>query len=317
MRPRQFFGKVASFGRLVAAGQPKKAIRIAYLEMMRALFALLPHRGVDIVSEDWDVLIVLDACRYDSYVTENDFEGDLHQRTSKASSTSEWLQANFAGRYEDIVYVSANPRISDVEIDGFRGTDHFHEVVNVWQSDWDAEVNTVRPTAVTNAAIRARRQYPDKRIIVHYIQPHAPWIGETALSDRKTSLSDVTPRKWIEAGKTWGTMLNEGESTDVVKQAYRDNLRLVLDEVERLVRNIRGRIVVTSDHGECFGEKFIIEHPSGIYFSELVKVPWHVLEKSSLSNEDRAETGVVPESGECSERDLIRRSIEKLPKEEL
>lgn len=269
---------IRSFLRLVVSGQPRQAILAGYVEILRRLYALLPHDGITIVDEKWDHLVVLDACRYDYYERLTTFEGTPEKRTSSASSTSEWLKTNFTEYYDDIVYVSANPRISDEEVDGFRGTDHFHDVINVWRTDWDEDLNTVEPDDVTDAAIEAREQYPDKRLVVHYIQPHAPWIGETKLQDRETTIADPTPTEWIETGKTWGTMLNEGIPEDQVRQAYADNVELVVQAVERLLAALEGRVVVTSDHGECFGEKFLIEHPPGIYVDELVEVPWHVID---------------------------------------
>lgn len=304
---RALLGKAQSFGKMVAEGKGKQAVLGAYVETLRTAFALLPHDGVDIPAQEWDILIVLDACRYDYYKRLTPLDGQLEKRTSNGSSTTEWLSANFTGHYDDIIYVSANPRISDVDVDGFRGEDHFETVVNVWRSDWNPELNTVEPDAVTDAAIRARRNHPDKRLIVHYIQPHAPWIGETELSDRETNIDDPTPDDWIGTGKTWGTMLNEGKSIDVVRQAYEDNLRLVLKEVERLVESIYGEVVVTSDHGESFGEKWIIEHPPGIYIDELVDVPWHAIDVGTISDNN-------PQSGrDKSESTAIRRRVKNLP----
>lgn len=300
MDASETFQKIKSFTRLVLRGRPSKALVGAYVEVLRTIFDLLPHDGVTVTDEDWDVLVVLDACRYDTYDRVVEFDGDLDSRTSQGSNTTEWLKANFEGSYDDIVYVSANPRVSHTEVDGFRGADHFHRIIDVWETDWDAEVNTVRPQRVTEAAIEAHRRYPDKRLIVHYIQPHAPWIGDTIVSDRETSIEEVSPDKWINAGKTWGTMLNEGKDTKTIKTAYEDNLRLVLESVGELLKAVSGRVVVTSDHGECFGEKFIIEHPPGIYIRELVEVPWHVVKEES--------SGRDPNEHD-SERERIRRSL--------
>lgn len=307
-----FTSKTRSFFKLVRKGKPRKAVLATYVELVRKFYDVRPTRGIRVVDEEWDVLVVLDACRYDYFEELHDFEGTLQKRRSRGSSTSEWLEENFTDYYDDIVYVSANPRISDTEVDGFRGTDHFHEVRNVWKSNWDPDLNTVKPADVTDAAIRLRAEYPDKRLVVHYIQPHAPWIGETRLSDRDTTIEDPTPSEWIETGKTWGTMLNEGKPEATVRQAYEDNLGLVLEEVKRLVDSLGGRIVVTSDHGECFGEKFFIEHPRGIHVDELVAVPWHVIEKPKRNAESAGEA-----SAASSERAAIRNAVKQLPKGKL
>lgn len=310
-----FTSKVQSFFKLIRQGKHKKAVLAAYVELTRKYYDAKPNRGTYIVNEEWDTLIVLDACRYDYFAKLHDFEGTLQKRESRGSSTSEWLEENFTDYYEDIVYVSANPRISDTEVDGFRGTDHFYEVENVWKSDWDQELNTVKPKDVTDRAIELQKTYPDKRLLVHYIQPHAPWIGKTRLSDRNTTIEDPTPSEWIETGKTWGTMLNEGKSKDTVREAYEDNLELVLEEVERLVDKLSGRIVVTSDHGECFGEKFFIEHPHGIHIDELTTVPWQVIEKPE--REEDIDLSDEKDTEALSERAAIQNAVDQLPKEKL
>jgi len=49
-------------------------------------------RMVDVIEEDRDFLIVLDACRYNysSEIYEGFFTGKLKKRTSSGCSTAEW-----------------------------------------------------------------------------------------------------------------------------------------------------------------------------------------------------------------------------------
>jgi hypothetical protein len=69
-----------------------------------------------------------------------------------------------------------------------------------------------------------------------------------------------------------------------VRRAYRANLEAALPAVGRLLDGLDGRVVVTSDHGNCVGERAwpvpIREwgHPEGIYVRPLVAVPWLVVE---------------------------------------
>jgi len=274
-----------SLTRLIKYGEYKKIPRAIIYGIWHQVFKIVSHTGVRVVEEDWDYLIVLDACRYDVFKEVNTIPGRLERKISLGSCTTEWLIKNFPGYYEDIVYVSANPRISHVEIDGFRGTDHFYKVIHVWDFGWDEELGTVPPDIVTDTALEVVEKYPDKRIIIHYMQPHAPWIGETRLTAKDLGISFKSAIEWFRnSGKIspWGLF---GKAVDVVgldfiRKAYRDNLKLVLKEVKRLVDKLEGKIVITSDHGECFGEKFIIEHPGGIYIRELVEVPWLVIEKN-------------------------------------
>jgi hypothetical protein len=54
--------------------------------------------GINVLEEDWDNLVILDACRYDLFKQVNDISGDLQKRQSQASMTAEFLNRNFAGK---------------------------------------------------------------------------------------------------------------------------------------------------------------------------------------------------------------------------
>lgn len=72
--------------------------------------------GVDVFDADWDILVILDACRYDLFEAVSDLPGDLERRESKAGNTVGFLRANVAGRdLRDTVYVSANPQFRKLE----------------------------------------------------------------------------------------------------------------------------------------------------------------------------------------------------------
>lgn len=135
------------------------------------------YKGV--MDLDWDVLIVLDACRYDyfSKVYSEYFEGDLEEMYSKGTTTYEWLVNSFPGIYKDTVYVSSNPHICGKQcVWGFCAGEKFHHVVDVWDRYWNEELGTVLPMDVTIEALKAFYRYPGKRLIIHYLQPHAPYL---------------------------------------------------------------------------------------------------------------------------------------------
>nr|WP_239638886.1 MULTISPECIES: hypothetical protein [Halorubrum] len=70
-------------------------------------------------------------------------------------------------------------------------------------------------------------------------------------------------------------LLRRGEvSVERVRTAYEANLRYVLDEVESLAASVDGRIAVTADHGNCFGEWGLYGHPMHTPVSALLAVPW-------------------------------------------
>lgn len=239
--------------------------------------------GVDILSADWDSLIILDACRFDTFEdVASDLPGELTKVESKASATTQFLRANFSGEtLHDTVYVTANPQLYRVE-NGIYDADPinvaFHEQIDVWQDNWHEEHRTVMPEVVTEAALAAAERYPNKRLIVHYMQPHAPYVGDTGVEELPTEYLNF-----------W-TSFKRGEfdvSTETAKRAYRENLELVLPSVSELLSEYDGKTVVTADHGELLGERdFPIPirqfgHPPYTNIPSLVEVPWLVHESGS------------------------------------
>ena len=133
-----------------------------------------------VMDEEWDHLIVLDGCRYDYFsMLHGDYiDGKLEKAISVGSNTMEWRDNSFPDRYGDVVYVSANPYInSRVEVRGFNGSQHFLDVIDVWDWGWNPTLGTVHPDAVNRAAREALMKYPGERLIIHYLQPHCPYIG--------------------------------------------------------------------------------------------------------------------------------------------
>jgi hypothetical protein len=134
---------------------------------------------IDIINERWDYLIILDACRYDYFdrLYRDYFDGDLTKKISTGSCTNEWRDKSFPDYYDDIVYISANPQISaNLPVYGYLAKEHFHKVYEIWKTGWDSQSGTVLPETLTNVAIDIIRKTPGKRFIIHYIQPHAPYL---------------------------------------------------------------------------------------------------------------------------------------------
>jgi hypothetical protein len=270
----------------------------------------------NLMAETWDYLIILDACRYDYFqkVYGNYLRGTLRKARSPASATSEWLKKTFTRRYNDVIYVSANPYINSrgVDVVGFDARDHFHKIVDVWDFGWDETVGTVPPEEVNEAAITATLTHPDKRLIIHYLQPHAPYISianhapESVLSPDKLRsgvfllrnpviryfwkilsgesrfLKDALINRVVwKIGRLFGPLpsLPMDDALRLVGQkgllrAYESNVRLVLKHVAKLMDRLQGKIVVTSDHGELLGEKNEYYHRPQHYISHLIDVPY-------------------------------------------
>lgn len=130
--------------------------------------------GISIFSEDWDNLIILDACRFDSFKECISIEGKLESRLSRGSKTKEWIRGNFQNekRY-DTVYISDNPWYGRLFED--LGSDLYQYQIGLRDAFGGA---VTHPETMTDLAIEEVDKHPNKRIIVHYLQPHDPWFDE-------------------------------------------------------------------------------------------------------------------------------------------
>jgi hypothetical protein len=236
------------------------------------------ERGVDVFAEDWDTLVVLDAFRYDVFeekYRDHGLPGRLESRISRGAATREFLRANVAGReLHDTVYVTASPHYYKNQEEE-RG--EFHDVVHVWKEEGVDEARSQPPDVMTEYALRAAEEYPNKRLLLHYVQPHCPFLGETG----RENFDDIRWVNHVGFGETTG----EDVSHESVRTAYRENADVVLPYARELLETLDGKTVVTADHGQMLGERQRpiplkdYGHPEGIYIDTLVEVPWLVHER--------------------------------------
>lgn len=281
---------------------------------------------VSVMEENWDYLIILDACRYDyfSKLYRGYLRGDLKKHVSLGSSTIEWCKKSFQKRYNDVVYISANPYInSKVEVKGFNAKDHFYRVIDVWSWGWNEDSGTVHPNEVNKAVRTFKNDYPDKRFIIHYLQPHAPYLSHrlgtpgfprpqvnrgrvlTNIQGSRSPtfveriflkvLASLAKRAGFFGGNPkWKIreLLNLPPASPMdalrrkvgnsgLRQAYTENLKVVLEHVARLIEDLSGVIIITADHGERLGEKGNYGHAIGLSDPLLVEVPWFTIKKAT------------------------------------
>ncbi|ELY79681.1 hypothetical protein C487_06013 [Natrinema pallidum DSM 3751] len=264
-------------------------------------------KGIDIFEEDWDNLIILDACRYDIFEKIADLPGSLDYRISRGSATYEFIPANFNGReLNDTVYVTTNSWYTTTR-DGLNS--NVFKLIDLQYGLNDASAldpyfETVKPEFVTEKAQEANEKYPNKRLIVHYLQPHHPFIGSFGrekFRHKSSSLGEV-----LKQTEDW--------TREDVLRAYKENMDIVLEEVKELLSDLQGKTVITADHGEMIGERHMIlplrdyGHPSGIYYPSLVKVPWNVYQ-----NNKRKEIQADPsERDEYVDQEKIEKQLAKL-----
>lgn len=258
--------------------------------------------GIHVLDESWDNLIILDACRYDAFgemVHESALRGKLECRTSIATDTGEFMIKNFfQRRCDDVVYISANP-FADKFL-----KERVHKLISVWRTDWSREDDTVLPGVMCERTLEVARQYPSKRIVAHFIQPHYPYIGHEELNVSKF----YSARPVAEQPKGGGykddsffsisaklVYARAMKDRDTHWRAYMDNLRAALLHVQKLVKVLPGKTVISADHGEAFGEKISRLLPIRVYghmecmrIKALTRVPWFVIDP-----EEKIETSVA------------------------
>ncbi|MDL0138354.1 hypothetical protein PNP85_02370 [Halobacterium salinarum] len=261
-----------------------------------------------ILDAEWDMLVVLDACRADVFADvggggEYDFDSG-GTATSPASTSTEWLTAVLGSASDDaladVSYVTGNP-YSSRTID----TSRLGGYEAVWEYGWDDAQGTIPPGPVTDAAIRAGRTHDTDRLIVHYMQPHFPTVfdddsGGVALDD------------WGDQPMSVWEQLRFGRRS--VADAWRDyerNLEAVLEDVAVLRSNVDAdRTVLTADHGNAFGEHAIYGHPGGVDVPALREVPW--CETTASDERTREPSGGRGGSVEATDASVVDDRLEQL-----
>jgi len=214
---------------------------------------------------EWDILLLMDACRYDSFKRVMEEYGFPYKITyrfedyiSLGSGTMEYVKNNFVGRkFNDIIYITANP------IPSILCKNNFYEIIPLWKFCWDKRYDTVPPDITIKYSIPFIEKYRDKRIIIHFLQPHFPTknyhglFWRLILKDREKAIEYYYENlKWI-----WFELIG---FIDYLKVHFKDK-----------------KIVVSSDHGQGFGERYglfkIYSHPNYVHVPILLKVPWLII----------------------------------------
>lgn len=247
--------------------------RAIFHELNAQYIRRIGNPGHSIYERDWDVLVVLDACRVDlirEIADEYEFLEEIETFYSNASKSSTWMERNFGGEYANetanTAYVTGNP-FSRM----FSGSE-FAYFDDAWRYAWDDDLHTIPARPLTDSAIDVwRNESGVDRMIVHYMQPHVPFVSEPELGSYNgpEDFGDGFNDLWDQAGYTL--------PADQVWDAYRDNLRYVLDDVRLFLRNVDAeRVVITADHANAFGELGFWGHPPDMLLPSIRRVPWVV-----------------------------------------
>ena len=255
-----------------------------------------------IYDRDWDVLILLDACRVDSLQAVAPEYPWLPESVpsiwSVGGMSSEWMENTFTDAYAEEIantaYVTANPYSHE-----FINKQQFALVDEVWRDEWDHDSGTVLAETMTERAIATARTHDPRRLIVHYMQPHFPSIPDPLESP--IPLDDFGD----EELNIWDDVRFGRVDIDRVRQSYLENLRYVLAAVDDLRQNIDAeRAVISADHGECFGEWGFYGHMRNKPIPAVRRVPWVEIETTD-SGDINPTTGAV--GSRTSEDDVEQR----------
>lgn len=262
--------------------EPRKAswyMGKRFNEMYRSLHGLTqPSEGYNtdgfcIFEEDWDNLIILDACRYDYFKKHITLPGELESRISRGSMTREWARGNFQGenRY-DTIYVTSQGwplKVRELIDKNYRELFHYERVQDNYRAKGHLRDYCEN---LSSRALELQDKFPHKRLVMHYIIPHEPYVKKTG----DIVLSFENKSRW--QGKV------EGVGHDEYTQAYDSSVQFILEHITPLVQNLEGKTVISADHGELLHERmFPIPirrhgHPVGLYVEELLKVPWYIVD---------------------------------------
>lgn len=282
-----------------------------YVGGAMSIFSRYPI-GKNVLGFDWDVLIILDTCRVDALLQvkdEYEFISEVNSILSIGSTSSEWIAQTFNNKFSntisDTAYISANAWAEWVIEDRvfpeadkgapFSCTnwdvatkEQFAELDHIWKNKltFRGFEFPPKPELVADRAINQIRENDYGRTIVHFSQPHAPYIKSALDQDRSLKQYEMEPFNYLRQG---------GDRHDVWG-AYLDNLRWVLDSVETVLKNTSAeKVAISSDHGEAFGRYGVYGHPAAIPHPDIKRVPWvettasdtrqHIPEKVDI-NED-------------------------------
>lgn len=304
--------------------KPKWWFRDRVITRILAPILYRSNNGIQVCKEEWDYLIVLDACRYDLFkdnYKELKIDGELEYRISRGGNTPEWIQENFQdNKNEEIVYISGNPFVYQL------ARNNFFEMVNAWDFGWNEKFRTVLPETMTKIALDTCKKNPDKRIIIHFMQPHGPFISDIDF------FNDFC-RKWLEKKgnrklptdytkcNAWFFVSKGLIEKNKVIDAYRNNFKILIPHIQRLVNELDGKIVITSDHGEALGEKIhswlpikIWGHYRGIRIPGLIKVPFFIVDrkKKVIDNKIRKDKVTTSDDDNDLNNEKIKSRLEDL-----
>jgi len=304
------------------------SIRISIEDLFHGILSRLGYfvnYGDDFYDYEWDLLILLDACRWDlmeEVVDEYEFLETYSSFVGQSSHSSEFLQKTFMqprcsgvekfGMWKQVLkepdnidllrdyyQMQEDPKISQTTyitwnmfsevLDG----DAFDDYIALGQKQWGRKDKMLPPRKLTDYTIKRMREEDTNQVIVHYMQPHAPF--------RNGDGTELSRFVWdrIQCGE---------KDKEQAWEEYKDNLRWVLDDVELLLENVDAEnVVISSDHGNAIGEWGCYGHRQYVPINAMKRVPWV---ETTAANENTYEPEI--ENAADANKESIRDLLEAL-----
>lgn len=229
------------------------------------------HEITPIWDRDWDLLVILDACRpewMDTVQSEYGFINEVDTIHSVGSHSSEWMTSTFDEKYsqkmENTLYVTGNHYADGLEKSSLAGFVTAHDYGN-----WAYDSASPPASVITDLAVQAARREDWSRCIVHYMQPHKPFMTSDG------GRGEVRVKDWSLGYEPYHRHFRGDLSVQDLHEAFTDNLRYVLSEVDVLLDNVDAeKVVLSSDHGQALGEDGLWDHSVGVNHPCVRRVPW-------------------------------------------
>jgi len=226
-----------------------------------------------VFEKSWDLLILLDCATptmMREVTGEYEFIDNVDEITSVGTCSNQWMENTFLQSYEDemrsTVHITAN-----TSSEAYLDSEWFQYLEEVWRDGWDEETGTIPAEEVTDRSVQCIRNTTAERYIVHYMQPHLPFVTRPDIE------SNVVTEAGVRGGdgKSLKELRESGYNKEQLWDASLENLRYVLDSVAVLLSNVHAeRAIISADHGQAFGEQGVWRHPCGTYIDSLTQVPW-------------------------------------------
>jgi hypothetical protein len=298
----------------------KRRLRRLNRRFNRIIYSRKFSPGFDVMDADWDNLIIIDGCRYDYFEEFNTIDGELTKITSQGSHSTEFLEETFKGKqFHDTIYITANPHAPRLI------SDEFYLMDTLYEENHTSPPREHFPENVLESARSIIEQYPDKRYIIHFMQPNVPFLGPTAEEIREKALDEeiiftgmTSLPEGVEPKREFGTLKEACEKRYITRpqflKTYEENVQIAIENAEKLLQDLDGKTAITADHGEMLGERLPplffkqFGHDPYLYTPEIREVPWLVIE-SDTRREITSEEPI--ESDELDEK-VIKDRLEHL-----